>query len=698
MAPPTRICPSCDTPLPAEAAFCLMCGTKIGTAVAAPPADPLRDVLEQAVGNQYEITRLLGRGGMGAVYLAKEPALDRLVAIKVLPPESGDADTRERFRREARTAAKLTHPHIVPLHTFGEADGTMYFVMGFVQGESLGDLMRRKGTIQADDARRILAEIADALDYAHRQGIVHRDVKPDNILIDDESGKALLTDFGIAKAAASGSTLTEAGSVVGTVHYMSPEQAAGEKHVDGRSDLYSLGVIGYAMLAGRLPFDGGSAQEILVQHLTKDPVPLQTLVSGAHNALATALDRCLMKQPNDRWPDARRLYEALREPMDQSEVLPVALEVVAGVGSFGAGFALAAFGVALVAFLAGETGRLATVPANLGALAVAVILGVAWMTHRRKFPWKRVFTVMFRQPRSWMFWWPRPLRWSGDVWDRLPTAIRRHRGGSVAYAAWAIAGFAGAIVFEARGIGGDVKWGFFGLFAAVLFTGPVFVARLQRWGRSVGFSRIDTVKLLTEATSDSKFWRRPEIAAILGPTGQPRADPQLPQPTTAQEYLRAIETTAKQLPKHVQDLGRQSVATARQLAGLAERAESETGKLAKDADPSEMARLEEKLAILTEQQSVENEDDRQMRELVQHQLDLMRRLAGRLEAAQDRKTRMLDLLKTLWLQVADLRAQSAQEEFDSSEITDKISLLNEEIEIYVESAKETETILRSGEA
>ena len=316
----------------AEDWFWLGCGTKIGTVVAAPPADALRDALEQAVGSQYEITRLLGRGGMGAVYLAKEPALDRLVAIKVLPPESSEKDTRERFRREARTAAKLTHPHIVPLHTFGEADGTMYFVMGFVQGESLGDLMRRKGTIPVDDARRVLAEIADALDYAHRQGVVHRDIKPDNILIDDDSGKALLTDFGIAKATASGSTLTEAGSVVGTVHYMSPEQASGEKHIDGRSDLYSLGVIGYAMLAGRLPFDGESAQEILVQHVTRDPIPLETLADRPPDDLVRVVRRAMAKAPEDRWPDGHSLREELATHTADSDQMPEVLFQFDGTG------------------------------------------------------------------------------------------------------------------------------------------------------------------------------------------------------------------------------------------------------------------------------------------------------------------------------------------------------------------------------
>ncbi len=190
------------------------------------PTDPLRAALERALGAHYEIVRLLGRGGMGAVYLARERALERTVAIKVLPPEVAvSAEAQERFRREARTAAKLTHPNIVPLHTFGEVEGMMYFVMGYVRGESLADRMRRYEKLPPDDARRILSAIADALDYAHRQGVVHRDIKPDNILLEQESGRPMLTDFGIAKAAASGETLTELGTAIGTPHYMSPEQS-----------------------------------------------------------------------------------------------------------------------------------------------------------------------------------------------------------------------------------------------------------------------------------------------------------------------------------------------------------------------------------------------------------------------------------------------------------------------------------------
>lgn len=230
---------------------------------------PLSGRLREYLEVQFELRRVLGIGGMGAVILANERALDRLVAIKVLHGDkSGDAESRERFRREARAAARLTHPNIVPLLTFGEVDGELYYVMGYVEGETLASRLERVGRIAPDEARARLTEIADALAYAHAAGIVHRDLKPENILIETASGRAVLTDFGIARDVLRDPSLTSTGVIVGTPHYMSPEQASGERVIDGRSDLYSLGVIGYRMLSGTLPFGGANAREVLMQHLT----------------------------------------------------------------------------------------------------------------------------------------------------------------------------------------------------------------------------------------------------------------------------------------------------------------------------------------------------------------------------------------------------------------------------------------------
>ena len=284
--------------------------------------DIQRSLLERAVSSQYEVLRLLGQGGMGSVYLARERLLERLVAVKVLRSELVHGDARERFIREARTAAKLTHPHIVPLYSFGQAEDTLFYIMGFVDGESLEDRLKRTGRLGSSEARRILAELADALEYAHSNGVVHRDIKPDNILIDRASGRAILTDFGIAKVAAGGMTITRTGMIVGTPLYMSPEQAAGDREVDGRTDLYSLGVIGYRMLTGRPPFEGASIQDLFVKQATQSPLPIDTLDGNIPVELVTAVMRCLEKDPSQRWPAAAAFQRALIADSDELTAPP----------------------------------------------------------------------------------------------------------------------------------------------------------------------------------------------------------------------------------------------------------------------------------------------------------------------------------------------------------------------------------------
>ncbi|HXF94683.1 MAG TPA: serine/threonine-protein kinase, partial [Gemmatimonadales bacterium] len=258
--------------------------------------DPLATRLSQALAGSYTVEGEIGRGGMGVVYHARDERLKRKVAIKVLPPELAfREDIRLRFLREAETAARLSHPHIVPIHTVGEGpDGIVYFVMAYVDGEPLGARLKRRGRLGIEEARRIMVEVADALGAAHQVGIIHRDVKPDNILLEGPRGRVIVTDFGIAKALSSATgpgTLTATGVAIGTPHYMSPEQAAGEREVDGRSDLYSLGVVGYQMVTGRLPFEAPTVPGILMKQITEVPRNIPDLRPDCPEELAACIMR-----------------------------------------------------------------------------------------------------------------------------------------------------------------------------------------------------------------------------------------------------------------------------------------------------------------------------------------------------------------------------------------------------------------------
>ena len=284
------------------------------TPAAPAPDAELRAHVEKAIGAHYELDRELGRGGMGIVYRARDRRLKRTVAIKILPPElSFRSEIRTRFLREAETAAQLNHPNIVPIYSVDEQGGLVYFVMACVEGDNLGTLITRRGALPVTDARRILTETADALSYAHSRNVIHRDIKPDNILISSEDGRAMVTDFGIARAISEGadSRLTATGMAIGTPAYMAPEQAAGEREVDGRTDLYSLGVVGYHMLAGRLPFEASSTPAMLVKHLSETPQSLEIRRPDVPPDMARAVMMLLEKDPANRFPTAAALSVAL---------------------------------------------------------------------------------------------------------------------------------------------------------------------------------------------------------------------------------------------------------------------------------------------------------------------------------------------------------------------------------------------------
>lgn len=277
---------------------------------------------QAALAGRYSLERELGRGGMGIVYCARDLRLERVVAIKLLPPQLADAvERRQRFVREARMAAQLSHPHIIPIHAVEEIGAHVFFVMSYIDGETLGTRLRRDGRLKPTDAARLLREVAWALAYAHRRAVVHRDIKPDNILLEHGSGRALVADFGIARllAAPRGGDSGE-GRLVGTAEYMSPEQALSEA-VDGRSDLYSLGVVGYQVLSGRLPFTGATVTAMIGQHVSQTPPPLDAHAAPAQ--LVAAIERCLAKDPAQRFQTGEELADALTEVVEGRRELPV---------------------------------------------------------------------------------------------------------------------------------------------------------------------------------------------------------------------------------------------------------------------------------------------------------------------------------------------------------------------------------------
>jgi len=273
--------------------------------------DPQHRTLDRALAGRYVLERRLGRGGMGVVFLARELVLERQVAIKLLPPlKAADPRARRRFLDEARTVARLSHPNIVPVFAVDESPDAVFFVMAYVEGQTLGQRIRDQGMLPPEEGARLLREVARALAHAHERGVVHRDVKPDNILLDAATGRALVFDFGIARVGGDGGSTGSGGGVVGTADYMSPEQASG-LGVDARSDLYSLGVVGYHALSGRLPFDAPDGYAMLARHIAAPPPPLASVAPHVPRRLAQVVDRCLHKEPAARFPSGVHLAEAV---------------------------------------------------------------------------------------------------------------------------------------------------------------------------------------------------------------------------------------------------------------------------------------------------------------------------------------------------------------------------------------------------
>ncbi len=332
------------------------------------------DAIRRALGARYAIEHELGRGGMGTVYMARDLRLDRPVALKVLPAEfASQSALRDRFLRETRTAASFSHPNIVPVYAVEETDDLLAYAMGLVDGETLAERVARAGPLPIREIVRMMQDVGYALAYAHGRGVVHRDIKPDNIMIERATGRALVMDFGISRSmahAVPSASLTRVGEVVGTPEYMSPEQASGDV-VDGRSDLYSLGLTAHFAASGRVAVTGDSTQKILVKQLTETVTPVAEVRADLPPALAEAIDCCVAKDPAERFATAEALVEAIDAAQLTEPEIPVPVRLFAGEVST---LSLTAMGALLFTWLLGTSSNASTLDTLLPIFLLFAVL------------------------------------------------------------------------------------------------------------------------------------------------------------------------------------------------------------------------------------------------------------------------------------------------------------------------------------
>jgi Protein kinase domain len=643
----------------------------------------LRATLERTLGQQYEILRPLGRGATGAVFLARERALERFVAIKVLRPDlAADAETRERFRREACVAAQLSHPSILPLYAFGEVDGLWYLVMGYVRGVSLAERLRLEGRLVCAEAHRILADLAGALECAHRHGVVHRDIKPANILLDDDSGRAMLADFGISKVQGTADRLTLTGEVVGTPAYMSPEQALGEREIDERSDIYSLGAVGYTMLAGREPFAGASSGELLYARLRDDPPPLRTIAPSVPEDLASVVMRCLARERALRWASARELKDALGRAVGTSAAcLP---EAVRDLPSFGP---YALLWVVAWTALAVLTQQSPGERALLMLVALLVPLGLVlhvWNVGRHGLAPLELVRVACWPPEWWGMWWPRALRRPGDLWARLPAPARLARvvlstffvalPGMILTRQWLAAeGWLPAM---------DASPGWFAAAEGTLvLAAAAATAGTLTWALRRGLSLSEAARVLFGATAPSPAWSEPRIARLLSPGTLGTRPPERDAPA---DYRRAIDDVAALLPTEAAPAGAEAARGARRLLGAIDECDRELASLARDASAPELDRLTAQLAALDDTASPECDERHELRVLVRHQLEVVRRMRARHELVSEHRARLFDLMRGLWTQLS--LARDAGGSATMSQLCVRVRALCAEIADQLEAA------------
>jgi len=638
----------------------------------------LRSLLESVLAHQYEFIRSLGRGGMGCVYLARERSLERFVAIKVLRPDLALAEGhRERFRREARAVARLSHPGILGLHSFGEIDNLWYFVMTYVRGETLGERIRREGFLPWAEAHRIFTEMADALECAHRNGVVHRDIKPANILLDSESGRAILADFGISKMPGAAESLTATGAVVGTPAYMSPEQVTGASDVDERSDIYSLGAVAYVMLTGREPFRSETAAATLYRRLVEDAVPVDALVPSIPADLSSVVRKCMARDRGERWANARSLKEAL-DSIVAVDRLPDAARDLPSFGPYAFLWAAGWAGFALL------TDRSASERALLILVALIVPVGLLlhlWNGAARGMRLIELAQVASWPPEWWGMWWPRALRRPSDLWDRLPWIAKAVRFLFIASCPVLV-----LLILMRRRISPTVgeslvegaEWAIFIVDSLVVASGFV-------WARRKGLAFDQSLRLLLGPTLISSGWNEPALARLLAPaSGKVRA----PDGDAPSDYLRAIREVLPFLPTGGGDSGLRTVAAAEAVLKAIDQRDRELASISRDAGPGEVSRLASQLDALDSGANADTSERGELRQLVRHQLDLVRRMQSRREVVLRERAHLVDQLRALWTLV---RAAGDSQPGDSG-VVERLQALCAEIRVEVGAGAGTSAV------
>lgn len=619
--------------------------------------DQLRATLQTNLNESYEILSTLGTGGMGTVFLARERMLDRYVAIKTLRNEQAvTGHHRERFRREARIAAQLSHPGILPLYAFGEVSGMWYLVMGYVRGQTLAQRIHSEGRLHATEAWRILRAVSDALEHAHQRQVIHRDIKPANILIDSESGRVLLADFGISKAIGESDGLTRTGDVMGTPHFMSPEQLTSAQDCDARSDVYSLGAVAYAMLTGGAPLAELRGSELLARRSASEIPPLTSLNPSVPGDFAAVIMRCLANNPAERWQSARQLCDAL-DRVDHSvdAAFSPALREFAGFGSYAVAWFTLWAGLALMA----RTLPRLSIPLLLMSLLVPI--GLALQVSRTLTPstgWQQLRAVAFWPPLWWGMWWPAGWRRPGDLWRRLPWPARAVRIViSASVIALPLLPFAIALVtaswFQSKlsftVAEFDALWYVTYGTLAVSVVGTIIGATF--WIRRFKLAPGDSMQFLIGPTAPSAFWRQREIARALKFDSPGIRPPALDLPS---DYVRAMQDLKLQSTPEIASVVEMPIGMARRLATSIASLDREIAVLNRDASPEESARVAARLAALTENVTTIRDEHQALIDIVQRELELLRRMNHRKLLAQNEQMRLFDLLREMWAELVRL--------------------------------------------